>query len=149
VLEFWIKTTTVATVKVPISFRPSVAGVATNEYLIPILNTLSGSGQLNSRSGGVNIYSVATGLNDGNPHHIVIVKTGTTIDTYIDGAFDNSGTGGTLSGAANPLRLSVGVNNGGSPAAGQYFPGNIDEVAVYESLSAARILAHYNAGIGA
>lgn len=81
-------------------------------------------------------------VNDGAWHHLAVSVSGTTASFYVDGAA--AGTPSTQ----QPNSYS-GVRAIGSRATGNglFFPGTLDEVAVYSgALSAARILAHYEAG---
>jgi hypothetical protein len=147
VLECWLQFTTTLATKVPAVLRESIKTDSTGEYIVLAVN-LAATGKITARSGAVNINSSSSTFNDGNPHYVVVEKIGTTINLYVDDILEGTGTRGSLTGT-NPLKLAVGNNFSNAPTAGQYFPGNVDEVAVYETLSAARRTAHYNAGIGA
>jgi hypothetical protein len=87
-------------------------------------------------------------LNDTNWHHIVFTWTGAAaVDAaklYVDGV--NVGVHqNTATIAGNSSSLSFGA----AYVDALYFAGTIDEAAIYNSvLSPARVLAHYNAGIG-
>jgi hypothetical protein len=75
----------------------------------------------------------------GEWHHHAIVKTGTTIDYYLDGVFSSS----------RVLNEAIGTESlpffiGGNPGApgGEFFNGGIDDVRIYDNaLSAAEIAA--------
>ncbi len=77
-------------------------------------------------------------------YHVVGTYDGTTIKLYVNGVLN--GSSGTVAGpiATTPYAINIGRN----PAyTGDYFPGSLDEIALYnKALTAARILAHYNAG---
>lgn len=80
-------------------------------------------------------------------HHIVCTWDGATLRLYADGAQVASGaqSPGPTAGI-NTLYIGRRHDAGNAP----FFPGRIDEVAIYSAaLSAARVTAHYNAGIGA
>lgn len=86
--------------------------------------------------GGVVMYNTWT--------HLVVTFDGTIVRWYVNGV-----QGGTLDfpmssvapNTLNPLRIGAGANEA---APGFFFPGRIDDVAVYDSaLSAARVSAHY------
>lgn len=89
--------------------------------------------------------SFNTALTDGNAHHIVVTRSGTTIAVYLDGVAQTPSSG-SLSG------LGAGTTNFGSSPVVQTKAKatgvtQFDELAVYATqLSAARVLAHYNAG---
>lgn len=102
-----------------------------------------------------NYYGLfATGLLDGNPHHIVCTySSGSgTMVLYVDGV--QAGTRGAsspLNGSGTPgFDLLVGARNQADPGktidTAKLFPGTVDQFAYYDTaLSAARILAHFNA----
>lgn len=144
VIECWLNFTTSTGLRVPVALREGTAGGSTTEHLVIIINN-TGTGKITVSSGGTAINSPSA-YNDSSPHYVVAEKLGTTINLYVDNSLVATGTAGTLSGT-NPLKLSVGNNYTTAPVAGQYFPGYIDEVTVYRTLSTARRTAHYNAGI--
>jgi hypothetical protein len=65
-------------------------------------------------------------INDGNWHHVVGTRSGSTIKVYIDGRYDNQNTSGNT--------VTVGINTGQvgrHPSGGTtYLNGSIDEVIV-------------------
>jgi hypothetical protein len=76
-------------------------------------------------------------------YHVVCTWNGATMTAYINGA-----AVGTLSAAGSLAATTNLINIGRSPATGDYLPGAIDEVAIYNyALSAGRIAAHYSAAI--
>lgn len=82
-------------------------------------------------------------LGDGWHHLVLVVHGDGTASLYIDGAYDGGVTAAGTTGSAGALR--VGMQTDGSLPLGEH----VDEVALYDTaLSAARILAHYSAGIG-
>lgn len=76
-------------------------------------------------------------------HVVVVLRTATAADLYINGVFQATVTTGTLAATTNKLCL------GRYDTFGSGFPqATVQEVAIYKSaLSAARIAAHYAAGI--
>jgi Concanavalin A-like lectin/glucanases superfamily len=79
---------------------------------------------------------------DGNFHHVVYTKNGVTSKFYQDGV-DITPTITNATMVDNALQLNIGSENG---AGFNNWKGVIDEVALYPTaLSAARVLAHYNA----
>ncbi len=80
-------------------------------------------------------------------HHVVVTKTGATSKVYIDGV-DRTGTVTDSPMANSAIPFYVGAGNGG----GEYLSSGhqIAQFAVYPSvLSAARVLAHFNAAAAA
>ena len=136
--EIWVKSYTPGTYKALLS-------KGANGYCLRI----NPSRQVEAVKSGVAVTLTSTGLvpDDGGWHHIVMTRSSNTYTIYIDGSSAGSGTdSSTISATAYPL--FIGADNGGSGVAHQYV-GSFDEAAVYNTaLSAARILAHYNAGIG-
>lgn len=86
---------------------------------------------------------------DTNWHHFVVSRVGTgtgNTKIYKDGADVTTEVGPSRILTANAAALTIGRYS----ASGLYFNGSLDEIAVYPvSLSAARALAHYNAGSAA
>jgi hypothetical protein len=78
----------------------------------------------------------------GTWHHVVATYDGSTIRVYVDGGFEVSKPDTrSLQPITSPLIVAR------FPTGGQYLNGDVDEVAVYPTaLSAARVLAHYEAG---
>src|SRR5262249_19693161 len=76
--------------------------------------------------------------------HIVGTYDGTTSRLYINGHLELSGARTYSPNTSRPLRIGAGAPENATP--NYYFPGRIDEVAVYASaLSPTRVQAHYNA----
>jgi hypothetical protein len=92
---------------------------------------------------GVIQVTGTTAINDGNWHHIVCTGNGTTLTLYVDG--NSEGTPATFPvGVITIDQLAIGCRWG--TAAGYFWPGSIDEVAVYPTgLSVTQVQAHYNA----
>ena len=90
--------------------------------------------------------SANSALTDGNSHHYVVTRSGTTIAFYIDGVAQTPAAG-SLSGLG-----AATTNFGSSPQLWVKAKANgttlCDEIAIYATqLSAARVLAHYTAGL--
>ncbi|MEU5398821.1 LamG-like jellyroll fold domain-containing protein [Streptomyces sp. NPDC005963] len=111
-------------------------------------NKLHGKFYSTSTNTPVRLGSTDT-VTDNKWHHAVISASGTTQTLYLDGVRQ-----GTLTGAVNHQgnkRTYVGAGFAGgtwpnSPADVSHFPGQIDEVAVYQApLSAAAVVRHYKA----
>jgi len=74
-------------------------------------------------------------------HHVVAVKSGAIVTLYIDGV-DRTGTVTNRTIANTSTALNIGRDTAGS----EYFPGLIDEVAIYNvALSAALVQQHFKA----
>lgn len=96
------------------------------------------------RAGVAGIVSSTVAITDTTTwHHAVATKNGATVKLYLDGV--------DVTGA---VTNSTFVNPGqawyiGSGAGSLYWDGSLDEVALYPTaLSGARVLVHYNAGLG-
>ena len=78
--------------------------------------------------------------------HLLATYDGSTARLYVNGALAGS-TGATYAlNTQRPLRMASGATD---RAPDYFLPGRVDEVAVYGSaLTAARVQAHYTAGIG-
>lgn len=75
--------------------------------------------------------------------HLALTRSGTVLTLYVNGSAVASTT---VSGATNVSNGILAVGRAGSSASG-YFPGDVDEVAVYPvALTAAQVGAHYAAG---
>jgi len=73
--------------------------------------------------------------------HLVVSYDGTTARLYVNGALAASAAVAFAPNTSSPLRLGAGRTEG---AADYYFPGRIDEIALYNTaLSATRIQTHY------
>lgn len=96
------------------------------------------AGTLNQFNGGITVT-------DGNWHHIVLTKSGTTINSYVDGVLDI--TNQTLTGN-NTMTDTIIVRIGGDAQdATQYYNGILDEIGLWNVvLTAAQVTTLYNAG---
>ncbi|MCA0295768.1 MAG: PKD domain-containing protein [Actinobacteria bacterium] len=94
-------------------------------------------------TGQMNIITSPASYNDGSWHQVVAELSGNGMKLYVDGAL--VGTNPQTSAEDYPGYWKVGGDVTWNSSS-WYFNGDIDEVAVYESeLSAARVLAHYEA----
>jgi hypothetical protein len=102
------------------------------------------------RSQTANLKHSDAALGTTGPHHIVCTKTGGTTAIYVNGSAVAATQDGLSTCANNALKLFVGVDGASDVPQGEYFDGWMDEVAVYPTaLSAARVTAHYDAGVAA
>lgn len=79
-------------------------------------------------------------------HHVATIASGTDIRNYFDGVL--VGTGGSATGNYGTSAFNVHIGGGGVfDATGNFFTGQIDEVAIFDkAIPAERILAHFRAG---
>jgi hypothetical protein len=90
----------------------------------------------------ISIVSSTAGFNDGNWHHVVFTRVGTSgaMVLYVDGVSQGTATGSSASALTTPTIYFGRVGSGG------YLAGSLDEVATYSVvLSAATVAAHYAA----
>lgn len=87
-------------------------------------------------------------LPTGQYSHVVSTYDGATMVLYVNGAAVTSvASARSLSSISVPL--NVATYSDPQLSAQEYFPGAIDELAIYDhALTAARVLAHYRAGTG-
>lgn len=141
--EAWVKTTNSAAGELDVAARLGSAG--TSRIFLLYVGAGKASGIFYNSTGTQLNLSSPGSIADGNWHHIAMAYTAGTSTgrLYLDGSQVATGTrAGPLSTADVPFTV-------GTSAFVSRFIGSIDEVAYYGTeLSAARILAHYNAGIG-
>jgi hypothetical protein len=88
-----------------------------------------------------------TRANDGNFHHVAIVREGTTVSLYIDGILDASITTSGVMNLVNSADLIAGKSVCTGVDGTQFFSGLLDEVEIfYRALSPSEILDIFNAG---
>jgi len=102
-------------------------------------------------SGSYVVVGSSASVVDGEWHHLVAVfDRSANLDLYLDGVLEASGDISAASATdfdtTWPFLIAAYADSDGVTPA-YFFPGTIDEVAVYDTaLSPARIEAHYNAG---
>lgn len=137
-IEFWVKYTTTG-MGVNVGF---FATVPPGSFEVDMVGGTGVTGNITFSDTSTDSLGIATGLNDGNWHHIVLVYDGlvdNTLTLYVDGVAVavNSETPGLL--------IAASLSFSGFPASGDNV--QLDEVAVYpQALSAARVAAHYAIG---
>ncbi len=88
-----------------------------------------------------------TTLADGNWHHLVFTRIGTTGKIYFDGVEKASDEVSTISSSDIPFQIGTYSSRAESPNV-SVFPGWIDEVAVYDqSLSSTEVYNRFNANV--
>ena len=85
-------------------------------------------------------------LKDDEWHHVATIATGAAIQNYFDGVL--VGTGGTATANYGSSTYFVHIGGaGGFDATGNWFTGQLDEVAIFDkAISADRVAAHFRAG---
>jgi hypothetical protein len=79
-------------------------------------------------------------------HHVATIASGTDIRNYFDGALVGSGGSATSNYGTSTFNVHIG-GGGVFDATGNFFIGQIDEVAIFnKAISAERIAAHFKAG---
>lgn len=142
-LEYWVKPENRATD--PAAFGNRIGIVGQNdaiEYGFINPTTIQiwtpGGGALNTT------YSFP----DGEWHHVATIASGRDIRNYFDGVLVGSGGGSVGAGDYGNSTFNVHIAGGGVyDATGNWFTGEIDEVAIFDkAIPAERIQAHYKAG---
>jgi hypothetical protein len=142
-MEAWVTTTTAAN-------RSFLSGRNSGDGN-PIIDFGVNLGKLfvqvrDSAGGGLMTLTTGASVNDGLPHHFVATRTTAKAWViYID-SFSSATGSDTMGTGVTNCDDSYIAQEGQAVTA---FPGTVDEVALYAStLSAARVLAHFNAGKG-
>jgi len=79
-------------------------------------------------------------------HHVATIASGTDLRTYYDGKLVGTGGGATATYGNSTFNVHIG-GGGVFDATGNFFTGQIDEVAIFDkAIPAARVAAHYAAG---
>ena len=150
-IEFWIRTS--STRLESVMEKWPVCGVS-SMWNIRIGQPVTNDGHLNTEmfsdalGNGHAVLVSGRAINDGIFHHVALVRLGTSVAYYIDGAVDvsTSSVGGVTE-INNTADFAVGRSvcvgiDGTSP-----FTGQMDEISVYNrALSASEIAAIYQAG---
>jgi len=98
--------------------------------------------------GTVKTADGSTTINDGSWHHVVVVSNGTAYNLYVDGSAEtltNSNNDGTWYGDLTGL-TTTNIGSHVRTSAGNFFSGNIDEVAVWDSDQSSNVSTIYNSG---
>lgn len=139
-LEYWVRPTN--RVADPTAFGTRIGIVGQNdaiEYGFIDQNNI----QIWTPNGGS--LNTTYSFPDGEWHHVATIADGTSLKTYYDGVLKGTSSATT----ADYGNSAYNVHIGGSvfDGTGNYFTGNIDEVAIFtNSIPAARIAEHYSAG---
>lgn len=140
-IEFWVKTTDGAPGSVTGATTGSNPdGLITNHVFF---DAATKKIRFFINDGGAKTVTSAAAYNDGNPHHVVALCTaGVTIELYVDGVSQGTTAIGT------PVSYGTQWYFGHSSGFDGDLHAYLQELAIYNyRLSAAQILAHYNAGL--
>jgi hypothetical protein len=101
------------------------------------------------KSGVATVMTTTAALTAGQTYHLVGVKNGTTYSIYINGILANSVTSAqTMNNLGTGGMMTIGASSSGGWF-GDQSQMNIDDVSLYDTnLSPAKILEHYNLGLG-
>ncbi len=134
-LEAWVK---------PGSFPDYMIVIDKGNTAYRLTITPTGRFRLEKPGTGIIASSTVPIPLDAGWHHIVATKNGSTVKLYLD-TLDVTGTVTNLTLGDNAIQMGIGAQLDGAPAA-KFLNGGLDEVAIYPTeLSAARVLAHYQA----
>lgn len=101
------------------------------------------SGQIATGAGTFDTGNSAPGFDDGAWHHVVLRYTGSDLIIYVDG--NNENNDATANGTLNNSSKFLFANQG----AGNFYPGDIDEVGIWSVDKGAQAVADlYNSGSG-
>ena len=100
----------------------------------------------NNDASVIKALNSTTTVNDGNWHHILVVRDAGSLKLYVDGTLEDSATG--LSGTFTPTHpLRVGYWDHQSYSANYYYTGDVDDLQVWNrSLSASEASSLHSAG---
>lgn len=147
-VEAWVKPDVTPAALFAIAFRDEGNFTAGNtrsfQFAIPATTGRPYLSLWGSVGGVQTTAQATTGITAGVRAHVVGTYDGTNIKMYVNGALEATTalTGSLPTGSGS---IVIGRN---SSASNSFFDGVLDEVAIYSgALSAARILAHYTAGI--
>jgi hypothetical protein len=143
-VEAWVNPTTLPVAN-PVVAGPTLASGGTPIWILQLTTGGQVVAYLQFPSASALINSVGT-IAAGVRSHLAMAWDGHTFSVYINGVLDSSNTysGRKITQGDTNQFLYIGLND----FTNANFDGVIDEVAVFEKgLSAARILAHYQAGL--
>jgi hypothetical protein len=126
-IAFWVNTTTTGGTGQWWSGKGLVDGEVSgtaNDFGVSLVGNNVGFGIGNPDT----TITSTTAINDGNWHHVVATRSGTSglMQLYVDGVLQVTGTGSTATRSA-PVSLHIGNLQSGN----NYFSGSIDEVRIY------------------
>lgn len=151
-IEAWVKFTTSGTsIQTFAAWRGTGVSNAEETSVLCVNNGVAGRVQVNVSNSAANSRLTVNsdgGWNDGNWHHVVATAVASGVMTlYVDGVSRGTPTStARVAGNGSARRVTAASNAGSTP--GQWFAGSVAALAVYNStLSAARVAAHYAAGV--
>ena len=151
-LEAWFKISALPSSSAYVMSK-AYAGPDNGRYAAGRIDSTTGkcSAFLHLNATGFQTAGSAASVVDGEWHHLVaVLDRSANLDLYLDGTLEDSAdiSAGSGEDVQTPWPFLIGAyagSDGTTPFL--FFPGTLDEVAVYDTaLSAARIAAHYDAG---
>lgn len=142
-LSAWVKTSYSADRQIIIGKD----GINTGQrsYLLNIATSGIPAFYIFTSSGQKDVQGLTT-INDGFWHHIMVVNDGTDLKIYIDGTLNNTSIGSGDTMLNGNINFNIGRRQASSVNA-DYFNGNIDEVAVWNSDQSSNVANIYNSGV--
>jgi Concanavalin A-like lectin/glucanases superfamily len=98
--------------------------------------------ELDGDEAGTNFNPIRTKttVNDGNFHHVAVVRSGATMSVYIDGRLDASRTTPGVTNIVNDAILAAGVSTCTGIDGTEFFTGQLDEIEIFDrALTASEI----------
>lgn len=142
-IHFWIRTGA-AEAQAIVEKRPICA--TSNFWGIRMLSSGQIIAELDQDHQYTNYIRIDTArpVNDGNFHHVALVRQGTTASVFVDGTLDGTRSAAGITNLSNSADLSVGRSVCSAP-----FAGLLDELVLYNrALTAGEIQNIFNAGVG-
>jgi hypothetical protein len=105
--------------------------------------------ELDGDEAGTNYNPIRTKttVNDGNFHHLAVVRRGVTMSVYIDGRLDTSRTTPGVTNLRNDAVLAAGVSTCTGIDGTEFFRGQLDEIEIFDrALTSSEIAAIFGAG---
>jgi hypothetical protein len=146
-LECWLKLTNNTFASYPCIAANDFPNTSHNGFQLIVAPSTDGKSAYFTIGNGSAAFSASFGagvLNASVWYHIVTTYDGTALKIYLNGALvGSSAANGVIGTAANNISIARYPGDTG------FLPATLDEVALYTAaLSPARVLAHYQAGIG-
>lgn len=144
-VEFWVKWNNVGTGGIISGDNFGAAGDY-NGWLFNDDGNSGGIGLLTRKAsvGNANARIATSNFTSGVWYHLAGVRTGRTLQLYVNGVLSASGTENAAIDVSNNYEIRIGSLSASAP---QFFNGQVDEPALYNrALTAGEVLAIFNAG---
>lgn len=144
--EIWVKGGTTTSDSRILYFYPT-----NTNFLVKLFTNISGhiAIQYGSYSSGHKTATSSVDVHDGQWHHVVFTHNAGTLTLYVDGnqVAQQTAVGYSNNPAASKFWIGASAHGTAAGGTGNWFAGQVDNLALYESvLSPTRIAAHYAAG---